>query len=169
MKKIDIIIFHSQLLKFGGVDTFVYNMIKKLRDYYNITFLYKTADKENLSRIAKLTKVEKYTESKKYICDVCIIVSAWGGYPDSVISKSNRYIQVVHADYVRAKEVGFEYSKWGKTTEHVGVSEQVCKVFKKLYPNEKITRIYNILDEVQETKPILKLVSATRVSKEKRI
>lgn len=76
---------------------------------------------------------------------------------------------MVHADYVRAKEVGFVYNKWHKTTEHVGVSEHVCKVFRKLYPNEKITRIYNTLDEKQETKPILKLVSATRVSKEKRI
>ena len=36
-----------------------------------------------------------------------------------------------------------------------------------LQPKEKITRIYNILDEIQETKPILKLISATRVSKEK--
>lgn len=74
---------------------------------------------------------------------------------------------MVHADYVRAKEVNFTYNKWHKTTEHVGVSEHVCKIFKKLYPEEKITRIYNILDEIQETKPILKLISATRVSKEK--
>lgn len=43
----------------------------------------------------------------------------------------------------------------------------MCKVFKELYPKEKITTIYNILDNKQETKPILKLISATRVSKEK--
>ena len=36
-----------------------------------------------------------------------------------------------------------------------------------MYPKEKITRIYNILDDKLETKPILKLVSATRLSKEK--
>ena len=40
-------------------------------------------------------------------------------------------------------------------------------LYEQLYPKENITRIYNILDEVQETKPILKLISATRVSKEK--
>ena len=101
--------------------------------------------------------------------DICLCASAWGQYPETVIAKSGRYIQMVHADYIRAKEVGFTYSKWHKTTEHVGVSDHVCKIFKQLFPKEKITRIYNLLDDVQETKPILKLISATRVSKEKRL
>ena len=165
----DIILYHNNLLRFGGVDTFVYNFVKKMSNYYNITFLYSIADRENLERISKIVKTEKYSKDKKYICDICILASAWGQYPDSVIAKSGRYIQMVHADYIRTKEVGFTYSKWRKTTEHVGVSDYVCKVFEKLYPKEKITRIYNILDNKQETKPIFKLISATRVSKEKRI
>ena len=165
----DIILYHNNLLKFGGVDTFVYNFTKKLSKYYNITFLYSTADEENLKRIKQYVKTEKYNKDIKYICDICIYASAWGIYPENVIAKSGRYIQMVHADYIKSKEVGFIYNKWHKTTEHVGVSDYVCKVFKQLYPNEKITRIYNILDDKQETKPILKLISATRVSKEKRI
>ena len=165
----DIILYHNNLLKFGGVDTFVYNFIKKMSKYYDILFLYTTANQENLERIKKYVKTEQYNKNKKYICDICICASAWGQYPDSVIAKSGRYIQMVHADYIKTKEVGFTYNKWYKTTDHVGVSDYVCKVFKKLYPKEKITRIYNILDYKQETKPILKLISATRVSKEKRI
>ena len=164
----NIILYHNNLLKFGGVDTFVYNFTKKLSKYYNITFLYNEADAENLKRIKENVKaVEKYNSNKKYICDICICASAWGRYPDSVIAKTGRYIQMVHADYIRAKETNFYYKKWYKTSEHIGVSNHVCKVFKELYPEEKITRIYNILDNKQETKPILKLVSATRVSKEK--
>lgn len=162
-----IILYHNNLLKFGGVDTFVYNFVKRMSKHFDILFLYTTANTENLERIKKYVKTEKYEKSKKYVCDVCICASAWGQYPETVISRSGRYIQMVHADYIRAKEVNFIYNKWSKTTEHVGVSDYVCKVFKKLYPKEKITRIYNILDEVQETKPILKLISATRVSKEK--
>ena len=163
----NIILYHNNLLKFGGVDTFAYNFVKKMSKFYDILFLYTTANAENLKRISKYVKTEKYNKDKKYICDVCICASAWGQYPETVIAKTGRYIQMVHADYIRAKEVDFTYNKWHKTTEHVGVSDYVCKVFKKLYPKEKITRIYNILDEVQETKPILKLISATRVSKEK--
>ena len=162
-----LILYHNNLLKFGGVDTFVYNFVKKMNKYFDILFLYTTADTNNLERIKTYVKTEQYNKDKKYICDICICASAWGQYPDSVIAKSGRYIQMVHADYERAKEVGFYYNKWQKTTEHIGVSDYVCKVFKQLYPKENITRIYNILDEVQETKPILKLISATRVSKEK--
>ena len=35
----DIILYHNNLLKFGGVDTFVYNFTKKLNKYYNIILL----------------------------------------------------------------------------------------------------------------------------------
>ena len=136
---------------------------------YDILFLYTEANLENLERIKKYVKTEAYIQEKKYVCDVCLCASAWGQYPETVVAKSGRYIQMVHADYIRAKEVGFTYNKWHKTTEHIGVSDHVCKIFKQLFPAEKITRIYNLLDDVQETKPVLKLISATRVSKEKRI
>lgn len=163
-----LIIYHTNPLQFGGIDTFDYNFCKKLRDKFDITFLYKQGNLETIDRLKNLEiEVEKYDEDKKYICDICLCASAWGGYPDTVIAKTGRYIQMVHADYIRAKEVDFEYKKWVKTTEHVGVGQHVCDVFKELYPNEKITKIYNLLDDKQDTKPILKLVSATRVSKEK--
>ena len=164
----NLIIYHTNPLQFGGIDTFDYNFCKKLKDRIDILFLYKEGNLETIDRLKKLgIEVEKYDEDKKYICDICLCASAWGGYPDTVIAKTGRYIQMVHADYMRAKEVDFEYKKWGKTTEHVGVGQHVCDEFKKLYPNEKITKIYNLLDDKQDTKPILKLVSATRVSKEK--
>ena len=166
MKKI--ILYHSNPLKFGGVDTFDYNFCKRLKDKYDITFLYKEGVKSTIDRLKDLgVDVQKYDSNKKYVCDVCILASAWGGYPETVIAKSGRYIQMVHADYEQKDLIDFEYHKWHKTTEHVGVSDQVCKSFTKLFPNEKITRIYNILDNKQETQPILKLVSATRLSKEK--
>ena len=166
MKKI--ILYHSNPLQFGGVDTFDYNFCKRLKDKYNITFLYKEGVKSTIDRLKDLgMDVQKYDSNKKYVCDVCILASAWGGYPETVIAKSGRYIQMVHADYEQKDLIDFEYHKWHKTTEHVGVSDQVCKSFTKLFPNEKITRIYNILDDKQETRSILKLVSATRLSKEK--
>lgn len=62
----NIILYHNNLLKFGGVDTFSYNFIKKMSKYYNITFLYSIADEENLKRIEKyVDKAEKYNPNKK--------------------------------------------------------------------------------------------------------
>ena len=72
-----LIIYHSNLLKFGGVDTFVYNMIKRLRNVYDILFLYRQADENNLNRLQKIVKVEKYNPKKQYICDTCLVASAW--------------------------------------------------------------------------------------------
>ena len=85
-----IILYHNNLLRFGGVDTFVYNFVKKMSKFYDILFLYTTANAENLERISKYVKTEKYNKDKKYICDICILASAWGQYPDSVIAKSGR-------------------------------------------------------------------------------
>ena len=168
MKKKRLILYHTNPLQFGGVDTFDYNFCKKMRDKYNILFLYKDGNLDTIRRLQKLNiEVEKYNRNKKYVCDICLLASAWGGYPETVIAKTGRYIQMIHADYIRAKETGFAYGKWHKTTEYVAVGKHVTSVFKKLYPKEKVTTIYNILDDKQETHHILKLVSATRVSKEK--
>lgn len=166
--KIKIILYHTNPLQFGGIDTFDYNFCKKIKKYHDVIFMYKDGNAEGIKRIKSLgISVVKYQEDKKYSCDICVCASAWGGYPDNVIATTGRYIQMIHADYIRAKEVNFKYYKWNKTTEHVGVGQHVCDVFKKLYPNEKITKIYNILDDKKETKPILKLISATRISPEK--
>lgn len=168
MKKKKIILYHTNPLRFGGIDTFDYNFCKQMSDKYNILFLYKDGNLETINRLKKLNiSVEKYKASKKYICDICILASAWGGYPETVIARTGRYIQMIHADYIKAKETGFVYEKWHKTTEYVAVGKHVTSVFKKLYPKEKVTTIYNILDDRQETHHILKLISATRVSKEK--
>ena len=168
MKKKKIILYHTNPLKFGGVDTFDYNFCKKMRDKYNILFLYKEGNLDTIKRLQKLNiEVEKYNKNKRYVCDICLLASAWGGYPETVIARTGRYIQMIHADYIRAKETGFVYKKWHKTTEYVAVGKHVTSVFKKLYPKEKVTTIYNILDDKQETHHILKLISATRVSKEK--
>lgn len=168
MKKKKIILYHTNPLKFGGVDTFDYNFCKKLQNQYEILFLYKEGNQDTINRLKKLNiSVEKYKECKKYICDICLLASAWGGYPETVLARTGRYIQMIHADYIRAKETGFVYEKWHKTTEYVAVGKHVTSVFKKLYPKEKVTTIHNILDDRQETHHILKLISATRVSKEK--
>ena len=168
MKRKKIILYHTNPLQFGGVDTFDYNFCKKMRDKYNILFLYKEGNLDTIKRLQKLNiEVEKYNKNKRYVCDICLLASAWGGYPENVIARTGRYIQMIHADYIRAKETGFVYEKWHKTTEYVAVGKHVTSVFKKLYPKEKVTTIYNILDDRQETHHILKLISATRVSKEK--
>lgn len=165
-KMMRLIIYHSHISKIGGCETFIYNLCKNLKNYYDITFMYKTADINQLLRISRYVSTEKYDSSKEYKTDICICSSAWGGFPDSIEAKE--YIQMLHADYEEMAKIGWKYYAWSKTTKHVAVSKAVADSFEKLY-KIKPDLIYNILDIKQETKPILKLISATRLSKEKRL
>ena len=73
-----------------------------MRDKYNILFLYKDGNLETIKRLQKLNiEVEKYNKNKRYVCDICLLASAWGGYPENVIARTGRYIQMIHADYIR--------------------------------------------------------------------
>lgn len=161
-----IILFHSFVSKIGGIETLDYNFTKALSKKYDILFMYKAIAEEQLERIQQFVKCEKYDSSKNYTCDICICNSAWGGYPDTVKSIRNEYWQIIHADYTKMKEVNWVYNKWNKTTRHIAVGKNVKETFEKEY-GEKADIIYNLLDEIQETKPILKLISATRLSGEK--
>lgn len=161
-----IIIYQSSIIKIGGVETFTYNLSKQLSKYYDILLLYKQCDINQLKRLRKYVKCEVYDPSKEYKCDICILASSWGGYPESVISTKNEYWQMIHANYKELAKTGYTYKKWNKTTKHIAVSNTVRDIFNEMYHENAIT-LYNILDEIQETKPILKLISATRLSSEK--
>lgn len=161
-----VILYHSSVSKIGGIETLDYNWIKNLSDKYDLVFMYKDIYFEQFERISRYAKCERYDEKKAYTCDICICNSSWGGYPETVTSLLNEYWQMIHADYKKMKETGWIYEKWHKTTRHIAVGQNVKDTFEKEY-HEKADVIYNLLDEVQITKPILKLVSATRLSAEK--
>src|SRR5574344_1032825 len=161
-----IIIYQSNIIKIGGVETFTYNMCKNLSKHYDVELLYKQCDRSQLKRLRKYVKCEIYDPSKEYKCDICILASSWGGYPESIISTKNEYWQMIHANYKELAKTGYKYIKWNRTTRYFAVSNTVRDIFNRIY-KEKSTTMYNLLDEIQETKPILKLISATRLSGEK--
>ena len=159
-----IIIYHTNIIRIGGVETFTYNMCKLLAEHYDVLLLYKTCHREQLSRLAKYCRCEIYDPAKSYECDKLILASSWVGYPEAI--KAKDYIQIIHANYKELLKIGYKYDGWKKTTKHIAVSEAVAKNFEEIY-KIKCDVLYNILDEIQPTKPILKLISATRLSYEK--
>src|SRR5574344_2138067 len=160
-----IIIYQSNIIEIGGIETFTYNLSKTLSDYYEVLLLYKKCHPNQLYRLMQEVECEEYNPKKEYECDICILASSWGGYPDTVNAK--KYIQMIHANYKEAnKTFKYVYKPFEKTTKHIAVSKIARDVFKDMYGYE-CELMYNILDDIKETKPILKLVSATRLSKEK--
>ena len=51
-------IYQCHICQIGGVETWLYNFCTQLRNYYDITILYSTGDMEQISRLAKLVKIE---------------------------------------------------------------------------------------------------------------
>lgn len=159
-----VIIYHTNIIKIGGVETFTFNLCKNLSKYYDVLLIYKTCDLGQLDRLSEYVECEKYNENKDYECDTCILSCSWGGYPEKIQFKE--CIQMIHANYKELLKTGYKYEGWNKTTRHIAVSKTVADIFYELY-KIKCDVMYNILDETQKTKPILKLVSATRLSGEK--
>lgn len=156
-----VIFYHHCIGKIGGIETFLFNLVKQLKNYYDIKILFTKCDSEQFLRLAKYVDIEKCDEAKKYQCDICILGSSYGGYVNNIMA--TKYYQVLHADY---NAINFKFEKYSPKSKIIAVSETVKQSFEKKY--EKVDNvIYNLLDSKKEVKPIIKLISATRLTKEK--
>ena len=162
-------VYSSCIDEFGGVSTFLYNWCLGLRNYYDVTVLYGSANQQQLKRIKKLVKVEKWKEEEQYECDIVLRNSVWGIVPFNLTSKDNRYLEMRHANYKYLLEQGLlnqQYNKWDKTNEVIGCGEFVSQMSNEVL-HDNPTTIMNILAPRQQTKKILRLISCTRLDSTK--
>jgi len=162
--KSTIIIFQSSLFDIGGVETFTYNMCHQLNKIYDVTLLYNHCSEKQRVRFSNIVKLSKYTKKKAYIADIIIIATSWGIQPTTLLSKKGEYWQMIHADYKEILKINpnFKFEKFERTTKYIAVSKRVKDSFLKVY-KKKCDLMYNIL----LPDPPLRLISATRLSKEK--
>lgn len=146
----------------GGVETMCYNWCWWLRNYFDVTLLYCSADEERLRKMSKLVKVEKYDENKTYECDIFIRNSVWGTIPYNV--KAPRMIEMRHANYKYLLERGLLYQQY----KDMGIKEIVgCGEFVSQMSHEALgdnpTTIKNILLPKKDTNKVIKLISCMRI------
>ena len=141
----------------GGIETFLYELVKKYKNKDLIIF-YNYIPDIQLNRLKKYVKCIKYT-GQKIKCK-----RAFFNYHTDIIDniEAEEYIEIIHAD--------FDYFSWSpnvnlKITKYYGVSQCVCNTFTKL-TGKKCELCYNPLS-IEKPKKVLTLVSATRLSKEK--
>lgn len=154
--KHDNIIYMPNISALGGIETYVYELVKKYSDL-DIAVVTKKCDPIQAKRIKKYCKLYIHT-NEKIECKVAII-----NYDQSIIcyiNESAKIYQTVHADYTNPI-----YTH--KPHPHKRVESFICitkflkdKMKDILYPN-KILLSYNPLT-IDNTKPII-LVSATRL------
>ena len=140
----------------GGIETYMYELAKKYHKY-DITVVYSDGDYKQIARLSKYVRVIKYNggiiKCKRlfimYRCNLDIF-------------EAEHIIQITHADY---KAQNLTPNKDSRINEHYAVSKAVAETYEEV--SGLPTKVcYNPLS-VDKPKKVLKLISATRLTKEK--
>lgn len=156
------IIYMPTISALGGIETYVYELVKKYSDL-DIAVVCKSIHPTQEERIRKYCRVYKHN-GEKINCKVAII-----NYDQTIIDYINedaKIYQTIHADYTNEKVYGGRYPKPNKRVyRFLGITKYLTnKISDMLKPNE-IELCYNPLT-VDGDKPIV-IVSATRLHKHK--
>ena len=145
----------------GGIETYCYELAKKYGKY-DITFVYsdETSDRKQLARIRKYCRVIKqpYNAIEKIKCKKLFVM-----YRCKIdLFEADEVIQIIHADYEAQK---LTPNLDPQIKEHYAVSEAVAKSYERI-SGVKVGTCYNPLT-IEKPKKMLRLISATRLTKEK--
>lgn len=147
------IYYFNTIQKIGGIETFFYELAKKYNDY-DITIVYKQADKKQLARLKPYIRCIKYT-GQKIQCE-----RAFFNFNTDIIDnvEAKEYCLVVHGDY---KMLAGKPPTHKKINKYYGVSQVACDSFTELtgLPCELV---YNPLN-IEKPKKLLTLVTACRL------
>ena len=142
-----------------SVETYIFELSRKYKDY-DITVFYKTGDQKQITRLMKYVRVVKYNgqhiKCKKFFCN----------YETDIVDnvEAEEYTQVIHAMFITNKLHPRIHPKINKYLavskaaadewlELTGIKAQVCRNPLQVPEEEK--------------KPILEMISATRLTIEK--
>lgn len=164
-EQVKIIVYMQHMNCIGGIETFIYNWIKRLNKYYNIQFLFRSGYMEQIRRMDKLVDAIPLIDSEEYECDILLMACSANSIPNNI--KFKRCIQMVHANYKYLKEKLHLSLKTPKEADNVVCVSNIVKEMLNEMNNEDGDVIYNILDEKQKVNKVLHLVSACRLSSEK--
>ncbi len=166
MSKKKIIFYQSHFCEMGGVETMAYNWCWWLRNFFDVTVLYCTGDRQRLYKMSSIIDMEKYEEGKEYECDIFIRNSVWGTIPKNI--KAKRMIEMRHADYKFLLDKGVLYDQYAPMgiNEIVACGDYVAKMSNVVLHDNPVS-INNILLPKKETKKILHLISCTRIDANK--
>lgn len=153
------ILYIRDISPLGGVETFIWEMLKKYSKY-DIAVIYKTADKKQLDRLKQYCICYEH-RNQKIKCKVAII--NWDTSIINFIEEGADIYQVIHGDYTNPVYT-WKPLTHPRIKEYIGVTKYVADGFKKMMNCENTTYGYNPLTINEEDKMLI-LVSATRLSK----
>ena len=156
------VFFVHNIQQLGGVETYLWEIAKKYHEY-DVVVAYQEADARQLDRLKKLVRCIRVNLNKPIECKRCFHAYEF----DYNLVKAEEYYQCIHANY---KIQGLPPNISPNITEYLGVSKWVSEAYEELLKDRGINRKVNVCYNpitIEEPKKILKLISPTRLSKEK--
>lgn len=152
------IFYVRDIHRIGGVETFIYELAKKYKDY-DIAVVTKNIALEQLKRLKKFCKV--YIHKDQQIkCKV--IITNWDTSIYDYVNKDAKKYTVLHTDYSNPTEkLGLPKDRPDIT--YIGITESSKKAFENITGINRTILCRNPY-ELEEDEPILTLLSATRLS-----
>lgn len=156
------ILYMPTISELGGIETYVYEMVKKYKDL-DIAVVSKTCDPLQARRIRKYCPLYIHT-NQQIECDVAII-----NYDISIIeyiSKNAKIYETIHGDYSNPIYGGRKPLTHSRITGYIAITKYLQGRVQDLLGVDNVIMSYNPLT-VEENKPFITLVSATRLHKNK--
>lgn len=158
MIKTQIVIYLKWLTIIGGVETFIYNWCNLMKDKYDITAV--IGNKVSYEQLLKLKKIVRTVKDNEEIeCDTVITLRLDDVIPSNIKYKSK--IQMIHG----CKDLLLNNKTIDINADRIVVVSEHCnKTYKDIIDSSVV--IHNPTIEYKPKK-VLKLISATRLTKEK--
>lgn len=154
--KHDNIIYMPTISPLGGIETYVYELVKKYHDL-DLAVVSKTIDPEQRLRIEKYCPVYIHVD-QKIECKVAII-----NYDQSIIdfiNKEAKIYQTMHADY--SSDIYKQKPKpHPRVTEYIAITKYLQGKMKDILAVDNVRMCYNPLT-INKEKPLV-LVTASRL------
>lgn len=156
----DNIFFVSDINVIGGVETYIWEMVKKYQNY-DIAVVYRTGNEKQIARLQKYCMVYRHI-NQRIKCKVAII-----NYDVSIIpfiDEGADIYQTIHGDYSNAVYT------W-KPLTHPRIKKYICitkymeETFRHMMKCDNTLLCYNPLTIDKDEEKLLILVSATRLTK----
>lgn len=152
-----IVLYSHHVRVVSGIQTWEKAFIKSLKPYFDIKFVYRTANALRLEEFEKIVDCIEYN-GQEIECDICIYTSTIRKSPKI---KAKKYIQIIHAD-VKTWDSG--YTSNGVDL-HIAVSNTIKESLKRDFNIDSIV-IPNII-ETQQQEKVLRFITASRIAQGK--
>ena len=156
--KHDNIFYVRNIHAIGGVETFVYELAKKYKDY-DIAVVCKDIALEQKARLNKYCKV--YVHKDEPI-ECKVIITNWDTSIYDYVNDDAKKYTVLHTDYSNTTEMA-GLPKDRPDITYIGITDYSKKAFEKITGIDRTILCRNPL-ELEEDENILTLISATRLT-----